>query len=328
VIFTFTSFKFLKENSMDTLFFKTTSYARIAIRTLMFCSFTYATTANAQNMPDHPVSAMSVPTLEAQNVDPAPPSSTAAIDAVNDAGLNKAPAANKDWDIAVGGGMAIRPTYEGSDRYRVSPVPFFNVTYDDMISLGPNGLSAYWHHDNLRIGGGLTYDGGRKDSAGNGIFTQGDDRLKGLGDIDSALGLKAFASYDLEPLVLSASLTKFTGSQNDGVLVDIGASLPYKVTDAFMLTPHIGTTWANQSYMQTFFGVTPTQSADSRFSQFSAGSGFKDVGAGINANYRFDEHWFIGANADVKELTGDAAKSPISYSNTETTFMTMVGYHF
>jgi outer membrane scaffolding protein for murein synthesis (MipA/OmpV family) len=80
--------------------------------------------------------------------------------------------------------------------------------------------------------------------------------------------------------------------------------------------------------MQTFFGVTPTQSADSRFSQFSAGSGFKDVGAGINANYRFDEHWFIGANADVKELTGDAAKSPISYSNTEGTFMTMVGYHF
>ena len=35
-----------------------------------------------------------------------------------------------------------------------------------------------------------------------------------------------------------------------------------------------------------------------------------------------------GANAGVTELTGDAAKSPISFSNTEKTFMTALGYRF
>ena len=127
---------------------------------------------------------------------------------------------------------------------------------------------------------------------------------------------------------ISGSVTKFTGNDNDGVLVDFGASMPYKATDKLKITPHIGTTWADKSYMQTFFGVTATQAANSRFSQFNASSGFKDVGAGVNADYRIDKHWFIGASADIKELTGDAAKSPITFSSTEGTFRTILGYHF
>ena len=266
--------------------------------------------------------------LAQDNYTPAIPSSTATIYDVPTAETNTPTSASKGWDVTVGGGLAIRPTYEGSDRYTVSPVPVINATYDDMISLSPRGISAYLHQDDFRIGGGLVYSGGRKDSKGNGIFSEGDDRLNGLGNIKSALGVKAFASYDFRPVNISGSVTKFTGSDNDGVLVDIGASLPYKMTDQFTITPHIGATWADQSYMQTFFGVTPTQAANSSFSQFNAGAGFKDVGAGINADYRFDQHWFIGAGADVKELTGDASKSPITFASAEATFRTVVGYHF
>jgi outer membrane protein len=295
------------------------------------CAFLWATTANAQQyVPVSQTPTASIPAwATAQNdATPAPPSSTAAISAADDVGTKASSSANRDWDVTVGGGIAVRPTYEGSNRYMVSPVPFVKITYDDMVSLGNGGLNAYWHHDKFRIGGGLTYNGGRKDNSGNGVFNEGDDRLNGLGNVSGALGLKAFASYDLKPVNFSASITKFVGSDNDGLLVDVGASLPYKLTDHITLTPHVGATWANDSYMQTFFGVTPVQSANSGFSQFNAGSGFKDVGAGINTRYQVDEHWFIGANADVKELTGDAAKSPISFSSTEATFMTMVGYHF
>jgi outer membrane scaffolding protein for murein synthesis (MipA/OmpV family) len=237
------------------------------------------------------------------------------------------------WDVTLGGGVAVRPTYEGSDRYRVAPVPFVNITYDDMISLGVNGLSAYWHRHNFRVGGGLTYSGGRKDSESNGIFDQGDNRLKGLGDINAALGLKAFAAYNLGLLEFNGSVTKFVSGNNgaganNGTLVNLGIARLIKLTSQFTVTPHIGTAWANHNYMQTFFGITPVQATNSSFSRFAAHSGFKDVEAGINANYRFDQHWFVGANADVKELTGDAAKSPISFSDTQVIFMTMAGYHF
>jgi outer membrane scaffolding protein for murein synthesis (MipA/OmpV family) len=234
----------------------------------------------------------------------------------------------KDWDVALGVGAAVRPTFEGSNRTRVSPLPYIDVTYDDMISLGANGLNAYWHQDRIRLGGGVTFDVGRKDSKGNGIFDEGDDRLKGLGNIDTAVGFKGFASYDLGFFDIDASVTKFAGTQNDGLLVDFGASLPLKVTDKLMVTTHIGATWADDGYMKTFFGVTPVQAEHSHFSRFSAGAGFKDVGGGINVRYEFDENWFAGAVADIKELTGDASKSPISYSDTNETFLAFVGYHF
>ncbi|MBF0562768.1 MAG: MipA/OmpV family protein [Alphaproteobacteria bacterium] len=234
----------------------------------------------------------------------------------------------KVWDVILGVGAAIRPAYEGSDHYTVSPVPFVKVTYDDMVSLGMRGLDAYWHHDNFRIGTGLTYSGGRKDSRTNGVFSDGDNRLKGLGTVDRALGVKGFASYNSGPMDFGGSVTKFTGGNNDGVLVNVGVSHRFKITEQFSVSPHVGTTWGDHSYMQTFFGVTQTQAANTVFPQFSAGAGFKDVSASLNTNYRFNEHWFVDANAGAVELIGDASKSPICLSSLGARFLTMIGYRF
>ena len=51
------------------------------------------------------------------------------------------------WDVSVGGGLAYLPTFEGSDRYTTTLVPFVHVAWNDWISIGTNGLSAYWRHD-------------------------------------------------------------------------------------------------------------------------------------------------------------------------------------
>ncbi|MBB6249918.1 MipA/OmpV family protein [Nitrospirillum iridis] len=232
------------------------------------------------------------------------------------------------WDITVGGGVALRPTFEGSDRYQASPVPLFTVRYDDMIAVGPEGLSAYWHQGNFRVGAALTFDPGRDDSKGNGIFNTGDDRLKGLGNIDSSAGIKVFGAYQLGRVSLDAAVTKYTGDQNDGIVLTTGMGLPLKLADRLMLTPHLGATWANDSYMQTYFGVTPAQAAKSRFTAFNAGSGFKDVSAGVLAVYRFDEHWFVTGDVTGKRLLGDAADSPITYAATSVRAFTAVGYRF
>lgn len=238
------------------------------------------------------------------------------------------PAAKSDWDVSLGAGAAFTPTFEGSDRYHVLPVPMLSVTYKDMLSLNSNGLNAYWRADDLRIGAGLTYNAGRADSKDDGLFSNGDDRLRGMGDIDAALGLKAFASYRLWMVDLSAAATKYTGDDNDGVVVDLGIALPYKLTDQLTVTPHAGATWANEAYMQTFFGVTSTQATNSGFARYDADAGFKDIRVGIDANYRLDEHWFLSVSTDVKRLVGDAAESPISFSDTGVTAAAMVGYRF
>jgi MipA family protein len=149
-----------------------------------------------------------------------------------------------EWDINLGAGAAMRPTFEGSDRYRVSPLPVVQVTWDDMVSVGVGGLNAYWHHSNFKIGAGLAIDQGR-DVKSPSLFGEGDVRLKGLGKIDTALGIRGFASYQLGPVNFDVSATKFTGGQNQGVLVNFGAKAPFRVLHGLVVVPHINATWAN-----------------------------------------------------------------------------------
>ena len=230
--------------------------------------------------------------------------------------------------MTIGAAGIVRPTFVGSDRYTVTPVPFFHVSYDDMLSLDFSGLSAYWHHDALRIGGELTYNRGRKDSQSSSIFNDGDSRLNGLGNVKAALGLKAFVSYKWGPVDFGGSATKFVGHGNDGIVADIGASLPYRVTRRFSITPHVGVSWANQSYLQTFFGVTSAQAVNSGFPQFTPHAGFDNVAGGISFTFLLTRHLFIGENVDASALIGDAAKSPTSFSKSDMSFATLMGYHF
>ena len=243
--------------------------------------------------------------------------------------LGVLPRAPEVWDVSLAGGVALRSTYQGSNRYEVAPVLFASVTYRDMISLGAGGLSVYWHNDDLKIGIGLTENGGRKDYRTNGLFETGDDRLKGLGNINSALGIRGFATYKLGYIVLDGAVTKLTNHfDNNGVFANAGVSAPKKLGDRLILTPHVITTWANRNYTETFFGVTAAQAADSAFPEFNAGAGFMNVAAGVTAAYLVNPHWFVRASADVTKLTGDAGGSPITFSSTNGLVSIITGYRF
>src|SRR5262245_974385 len=89
------------------------------------------------------------------------------------------------WSVTLGAGAVVRPTFEGSDRYFVSPVPFVSISYKDMVSLDTSGLNAYWRRGGLQVGGGLAFNLGRREG-GNNLFTPGDERLNGLGDIPAS----------------------------------------------------------------------------------------------------------------------------------------------
>ncbi len=241
-------------------------------------------------------------------------------------------ARQKEWDVKVGLGMRVGPRYEGGGEYTLSPVPYFNIAWRDIVNLGLGGLNLnLLRGRDYKFGAGITYNPGR-DEKGSSFFGTSlsgtDERLRGLGDIDPALGFRAFGAYMLGPLALNASITKYIGDQNDGVLVNFGVSLPWHPMNKLTLTPNIVATWADDKYMQTFFGVTQFQSSRSGLAAFNAESGIKDVTLGLNATYLVDRHWFVSSDAGVKQLEGDADRSPITESGTSATFGTVVGYHF
>ena len=71
--------------------------------------------------------------------------------------------------------------------------------------------------------------------------------------------------------------------------------------------------------MQTFFGVTPLQASRSIFPQFNAGAGLEDVNGGLTLVYLLSDHWFLGADASATQYLDQAARSPITISNTNAT---------
>ncbi len=80
--------------------------------------------------------------------------------------------------------------------------------------------------------------------------------------------------------------------------------------------------------MQTYFGINSTQSANSGYAVYSAGSGLKNVGLAIGATYRLSTSWTISGNAQVTQLTDYAAGSPITFSDTGFMLVTTLGYRF
>jgi outer membrane protein len=237
--------------------------------------------------------------------------------------INQKPAV---WDVNLAAGAAMQPTFHGSDRYRATPVPLVIIRWRDTVALGVEGLSLYWHDDNLRIGGGVSYDGGRLDHETGGLWSNGDNRLRGLGDIDAAVGLRGFASYKLDSVYLDMSVIKYFGDQNKGILANFGASAPLALTQQFIVRPHVGVTWADDNYMQTFFGVSAA--SRSLFPPFSAGAGVEDVNGGLTMVYLLNTHWFLGADASATQYLDQAARSPITISNTNATVAAVIGYHF
>lgn len=232
----------------------------------------------------------------------------------------------RDWQVTLGAGGALRPSYEGSDTYAVMPLPYLNVIWRDMIALDPFGLSAYWRLDGLQIGGGLTYNFGR--TQGGGLFQPGNWRLNGLGDIPTALGVRGFLNYKLGPVLLGATLTKFVTEGNSGLLIDSSLGVPWRIDNRLMVMGRLFATWADSTYMQTYFGINATQSINSGYAPYSAGAGIKNFGFELRANYTLAPHWMLSTSARLSQLAGSAVDSPISVSDTAVTLITTVGYRF
>jgi outer membrane scaffolding protein for murein synthesis (MipA/OmpV family) len=80
--------------------------------------------------------------------------------------------------------------------------------------------------------------------------------------------------------------------------------------------------------MMDYFGVTPEQAARSQFLPYNAKAGMKDASIGLKVTYSINKHWFVSGDGRVKKLLNAAASSPISATNINASFVTLMGYHF
>ncbi|WP_428030544.1 MipA/OmpV family protein [Ancylobacter sp.] len=224
-----------------------------------------------------------------------------------------------EWNVVLGGGVLVAPKYEGSDEVDFQPVPFITASLGEHVTIDPRGVSVNIHSlGDLTLSGQFGYDTGRKQSDS--------DHLRGLGDIDMGGVVGATLTYERGGAEIYGSLERIIGG-SDGTQATLGFKLAHNV-DQFRFSLGVSTTWADEDYMQAYFGVTAVQSALSGLRRYDIGAGFKRVDLELAATYAFTEHWLVRGELGLGYLLGDVADSPVVQEAFQPSVMLLVGYRF
>lgn len=270
---------------------------------------------------------LSAPALRAQPApaaapDPGPPADAARYTAPEPEGPEVFGLGTDDlrrWNVVLGMGAMLAPVYEGSDEFRVIPVPLVSATFGEQVVVDPRGLSFTVFSDealSFRVRAG--YDFGRDEDDS--------DLLTGLGDIDPGLVLGGTLAYQIGAVELRTSIGKILGG-SDGTIGDIGAEVAHRM-GPLQLAAGASAIWADNAYMDANFGITQTQSERSGLEVYDVSGGFRRVQVDASAGYALTQNWALRARLVAGLLVGDAADSPVVVDTFQPSAMLMLGYRF
>ena len=227
------------------------------------------------------------------------------------------------WSGQVGLGARVGPSHPGSPKTTTTPLPLVEARSPDgrwfvstRSGVGVNVLNA----QTTKAGVAVTYVPGRD--------SEDDVRLGGIKDIDPAAGVRLFASHAItEAVTVRGDLTKDLGG-GDGMRATVGIDRRFEVTPALRIIAGADTTWDDENDQETWFGVTPAQSAASSLPRFQAGAGIRDIRASLGGTYALTPKIGLSLVGSVSRLLGDAADSPVSADDTGPALMGGISYRF
>lgn len=181
----------------------------------------------------------------------------------------------KGWSYSVGLGGGYTPIYMGDDENRASFFPNLTAKYEDKFfaSFGQGIGYNLINTESWQVGPVIKYDSGREEDASNAFSGDGDTTdLIGLGDVDGAVEMGAFAKYGINAMSFEIELRQALDS-HEGLVGE--ASIQYKgFSDIggqkviYSFGPKISYTDGN--YNKAYFGVNASQSSASGLAQYDA----------------------------------------------------------
>lgn len=224
-----------------------------------------------------------------------------------------------DWKVTIGAGGIYMPEYEGSDKFDINPFPIFSAQFGERVSVDITGVTVDLYKANgFRVGVKGGYEMGRKEDDSN--------YLRGLGDIDAGGVIGGIISYEAGPFEAYANLNKTIGG-SEGLTGTVGAKASYKY-ERFIFSADVSGTWADDKYMESYFGITSAQSASSGLAQYDAKAGVKRVDVKASITYMVTENWLVTGAAGAGFLMGDAKDSPVVKDDVQPFGMLGVAYRF
>lgn len=155
------------------------------------------------------------------------------------------------------------------------------------------------------------------------------ERLRGLGGMKNTLGYGAFINGQFDAFNTYAKYIQSTRTAYGATLtVGGGYSLALGTQDTVIVG--LESSWANNRYMQAYYGVSASQAAASQYGlrTYNATSGLAKARGSVTWSHVISPAFSIVASLGATTLLGDAADSPIIEK--PTSFFSTAGllYHF
>ena len=223
--------------------------------------------------------------------------------------------ADSNWEGYGSLGVGLLPDYDGSKYYEVLPYIEARLNYGNYYARFDGGALRFNIVDDEAFHAGplLGYRRGRGtvDSA---IIS----KLSKFNDMLSAGGFVEWEHVADDPRsgesVMIAADDAVMGTRS-GWQVVLRADMRRPVeaiNPGFIVTVEGDATWSTDEYMQSYFGISPADSAASGLPVYSAGDGFSQLGAALCVDQFLSRHWSVGLRMHYGRMMSDAARSPIT----------------
>ena len=219
------------------------------------------------------------------------------------------PTTGPGYIVTIGGYGISTPKFEGAKHNEITGRPIFSIRAPgsrEWLDLPNDGLEyEFIETDNFRAG-----------AVGNIRFArQTDSIIRGNTRkrvIDPSIEAGGFAEYWPALWLRTRAEVRdgFIGAE--GVVADLSADLvAHPVSPRTTLTAGPRISFADATFMNDYYGVTPHQSAISGLAPYHANAGLRSYGAGTSLRYKWSDAWTTLGYVEYTHLATSAANSSL-----------------
>lgn len=231
-------------------------------------------------------------------------------------------------NLTVGVGVAAVPSYEGSDDYRVIPIPQLRGKVHD-VAFWTRGPALFVDVIPNRNDDGLDIQlgpvvGARFDRTSRKQIK--DDAVAALGKLDTAIEVGGFVGIGKTGVITSAydnlsarvTITKDVAGAHDSMIVTPAIEYFTPLSIRSFVGLGVSADYVGKKYGRYYFDVAPEQAVASGLPAYDGagdGSGFRKVNFNLTAGYSLSgdirRGWTLFALGGYSRMLGDYADSPI-----------------
>lgn len=244
------------------------------------------------------------------------------------------------WDVTLGGGAVVTPSYAGSESHQVFPFPMTQVTYRNRVYLGQSTTG-----NGPGLGVVVVRTAGLAFSTEVGFLQNRPasraDALAGMENRSFVATASGSLGYTIGGFEAGVSATQ---GLNDGAGLQASARLGYSqaIGSRISATFGVGVTFANARQMRWDFGVTEKEAGrrqalidagDDRLESdegraFRPDGGLRHLGASLSLVCAVTSHWALLGFAGVDRLSRETAQSPLVRRREQLSGGLGLGYRF